>query len=409
MSAQRTLLEDLSPHGDAMGPLTGLVVADLSRVLAGPYATQILGDLGATVIKVESPAGDETRGWRPPELDGVSTYFLGVNRNKRDVVLDFGDEQDRADAQELLRRADVAIENFRPGSLRKFGLDYETVRGQNPAIVYASITGFGARDGARLPGYDLIVQAASGLMSLTGDPDGPAYRSGVSVFDITSGLHAVIGILAALRHRGRTGEGQHVEINLLSTALSVMANHSSSYVTTGAVPHRMGNAHPSLFPYEPLPASDGDIIIVAANDRQFRSLAQVIGRPELVDDRRFATADARNRNREQLRPLLIEALATRTTQEWFELLTDAGIACGPINSIDGGVGLADSLGLDPVVQVGGETGIPMIRNAIGLSATPPLYSSPPPDPGQDDDLVRRWLRSPADRPGDSPTPTEGDD
>ncbi|MBO0811177.1 MAG: CoA transferase [Microlunatus sp.] len=383
----------MSPHQGGVGPLTGLVVADLSRVLAGPYATQILGDLGATVIKVESPAGDETRGWRPPEHEGVSTYYLGVNRNKRDIVLDFGDEQDRADAQELLRRADVVIENFRPGSLRRFGLDYESASRDNPAIVYASITGFGSREGARLPGYDLIVQAASGLMSLTGDPDGPAYRSGVSVFDITSGLHAVIGILAALRHRDATGQGQHVEINLLSTALSVMANHTSTYLTTGTIPYRMGNAHPSLFPYEPLPASNGEMIIVAANDRQFGALTEVIGRPELAADDRFATADARNRNRAELRPLLVEALADRTIEEWFDLLTAVGVACGPINTIDGGVRLAERLGLDPVVRVGGDTGVAMVRNAISLSATPPLYSAAAPSQGQDDDLVRRWLRS----------------
>jgi crotonobetainyl-CoA:carnitine CoA-transferase CaiB-like acyl-CoA transferase len=404
VSAQRTRLdgvsgtptataEDLSPHRGATGPLAGVIVADLSRVLAGPYATQILGDLGATVIKVESPIGDETRQWRPPEHDGVSTYFLGVNRNKRDVMLDFADDQDRADAAELLRRADVVIENFRPGSLRKFGLDYESVSQRNPAVVYASITGFGSRDGAHLPGYDLIVQGASGLMSLTGDPDGPAYRSGMSVFDITSGLHAVIGILAALRQRDDTGLGQHIEVNLLSTALSVMANHTSTYVTTGSVPQRMGNAHPSLFPYEPLPASDGEIIIVAANDRQFHALATAIGKPDLASDARFATAESRNRNREELRPLLVAALADRTVEEWFGLLTAAGVACGPINGIDGGVRLAERLGLDPVVQVGGESGVPMIRNAISFSVTTPQYSAPAPGLGQDDDLVRRWLRS----------------
>src|SRR5690625_1041920 len=248
------------------GALRGLLVADFSRVLAGPFATQILGDLGADVVKVEAPVGDETRGWRPPERDGESTYYLGINRNKRDIALDFRVEEDRTLALELARRADVVIENFKPGGLAKFGLDYESVSATNERVVYASISGFGSAEGAHLPGYDLVVQAMSGLMSLTGDPDGPAYRSGVSVFDIMSGLQAVVGIMAALRHRDATGEGQHVEVNLLSTALAGMANHSSTYVAGGQVPYRMGNAHPSLFPYEPLPASDAELLVVAAND-----------------------------------------------------------------------------------------------------------------------------------------------
>ncbi len=281
-----------------------------------------------------------------PERDGVSTYYLGINRNKRDVVLDFGDEEDRTLAQELARRADIVIENFKPGGLRKFGLDYDTVSQANPSVLYASISGFGAAGGAALPGYDLVVQAASGLMSLTGDPDGQAYRSGLSVFDIMTGMQATIGILAALNHRNTTGLGQHIEVNLLSTALAAMANHSSTFVAGGKVPFRMGNAHPSLFPYEPLPASDGEIVIVAANDAQFRRLATALGIPDLPDDERFRTTEDRNHNRGELRPLLIEALSTRTIAEWFDILTEAGVACGPINTIDGGVALAERLGLN---------------------------------------------------------------
>lgn len=376
------------------GPLSGLLVADFSRVLAGPYATQLLADMGATVVKVEAPTGDETRGWAPPERDGVSTYYLGINRNKRDIVLDFRDADDRRNAQELARRADIVIENFKPGGLAKFGLDYASVAETNPGVVYASISGFGSAGGASLPGYDLIVQAASGLMSLTGDPDGPAYRSGVSVFDIMTGMQATVGILAALRHRSESGDGQHVEVNLLSTALSAMANHSSTFVAGGVVPFRMGNAHPSLFPYEPLPASDGEIVIVAANTPQFRTLATALGRPELVDDERFASTEDRNRNRDALRPLLVDALAERTVQEWFGVLTEAGVACGPINTIDGGVALAASLGLDPVVAVGtGDDAIPMIRNPITFSRTPVQYTSPPPTLGQHQDEIREWLET----------------
>lgn len=377
------------------GPLTGLLVADFSRVLAGPFATQVLADLGATVIKVESPGGDETRGWAPPERDGVSTYYLGINRNKKDVVLDFRDEGDRAMAQELAARADIMIQNFRPGGLVKFGLDYEAVAATNPGLIYSSISGFGAGAGARLPGYDLVVQAVSGLMSLTGEPDGPGYRSGVSVFDIMTGLHAAIGVLAALEHRRNTGEGQHVEVNLLSTALATMANHTSTYVAGGQVPLRMGNAHPSLFPYEPLPASDGQIVIVAANDPQFERLSKALGRPDLAQDERFVSTVDRNRNRAELLPLLQEALAERTVAQWFEILTEAGIACGPVNTVEGGVALAESLGLDPVVQVGqGQDAVPMIRSALGFSRTPVSYHSPPPRLGQDSAEIHAWLQAP---------------
>lgn len=375
------------------GPLSGLLVADLSRVLAGPFSTQILADMGAEVIKVESPVGDETRSWRPPERDGVSTYYLGINRNKRDVVLDFGNEEDLALAQELTSRADIVIENFKPGGLNKFGLDYESVSKNNPSVIYASISGFGTKEGAKLPGYDLIVQAASGLMSLTGDPDGPAYRSGVSVFDIMTGMQATVGILAALNHRNNTGEGQHVEVNLMLTALAAMANHSSTYIAGGEVPFRMGNSHPSLFPYEPLPAKDGDIIIVSANNAQFAKLCKVLDLEHLLEDERFIETRDRNVNRAELREYLVEALAKKSIQEWFKLLTDEGVACGPINTIQGGVELAKDLGLDPVVEVG-ENKIPMIRNAISFSKTPSQYLISPPELGQDSEAIKDWLKKP---------------
>jgi crotonobetainyl-CoA:carnitine CoA-transferase CaiB-like acyl-CoA transferase len=397
-SASNSVLDAAANSRDqaasAPGPLAGLLVADFSRVLAGPYATQTMADLGATVIKVEAPVGDETRGWAPPERDGVSTYYLGVNRNKRDIVLDFTDEDDRVVAQQLAQRADIVIENFKPGGLAKFRLDYESVRAGNPSVIYASISGFGSDKGASLPGYDLIVQAASGLMSLTGDPDGKAYRSGVSVFDIMTGMQATVGILAALNYRNLTGEGQHVEVNLLSTALAAMANHSSTFVAGGKIPFRMGNSHASLFPYEPLPAKDGEIVIVAANNVQFGRLAKALGLDDLPDDKRFRQTEDRNVNREQLRPLLVEALASRTIAEWFDILTAAGIACGPINTIDQGVALADRLGLRPVVNVGeGASAVPMIRNPIDFSLTPPSYVSAPPALGADNEVVRAWLKT----------------
>lgn len=377
------------------GPLSGLLVADLSRVLAGPFATQLLGDLGADIVKVEAPSGDETRHWIPPERDGISTYYLGINRNKRSVVLNFGDESDQELARELCRRADIVIENHKPGGLKKFGLDYDSIQAINPDVIYASISGYGTAGGAKLPGYDLTVQAASGLMSLTGDPDGPSYRSGVSVFDITTGLQSVIGILSALHHREKTGEGQHIEVNLLMTALAVMANHSSTYVASGEVPFRMGNAHPSLFPYEPLPCKDGDIIIVAANDGQFRKLTDVLGVPDLADDPRFSTSEERNRNRATLKPLLVEALSPKTRKEWFDVLSAAGVACGPINTIGQGIEFAKELGLEPIVQVGeGSDAIPMVRNAITFSKTPATYRSAPPALGAHSDDIKSWLSHP---------------
>ena len=254
------------------GPLSGLLVADFSRVLAGPYATMLLADLGAEVIKVEAPAGDDTRAWAPPVRDGVSTYYLAVNRNKRSVVLDLKDDVDVVLARELAGRADVMIENFKPGGLDRFGLGYDDVATGNPGVVYASISGFGTTERGRvLPGYDLIVQAMSGLMSLTGSPDTEPFRSGISVFDVMAGMHATIGILAALNTRHETGRGQHVEVNLLSSALSGMVNQTSAYVAGGVVPHRMGNTHPSLYPYEPIPCSDGELIITSARPASSRA------------------------------------------------------------------------------------------------------------------------------------------
>ncbi len=379
------------------GPLDGVLVADFSRVLAGPYCTMLLGDLGATVIKVESPSGDDTRTWMPPMRDGVSTYYLSINRNKRSVTFDLNKPEDLRLAHELAARADVFVENFKPGGLKRFGLDYEAVRQRNPGIIYASISGFGtAPQAASLPGYDLVVQAMSGLMSLTGDPDGPAYRAGISVFDVMAGLHATIGILAALNYRNSSGEGQHVELSLMASALSGLVNHSSAYVAGGVIPTRMGNAHPSLFPYEPLPTADTDLIIIAGNNGQFRKLCEVLGLTELPSDPRFAHNDDRTRNRDVLRPLLVERLRTKAAITWFRELTEAGVSCGPINNIAEGVEFARTVGLDPVVEVGsGNDAVPMVRNPISFSATPPRYELPPPTIGQDNEAVRAWLNRPS--------------
>lgn len=378
------------------GPLDGLIVADLSRVLAGPYASMLLADLGATVIKVESPGGDDTRTWMPPERDGVSTYYMSINRNKQSIVLDFKDADDIALVHELFRRSDVVIENFKPGGLAKFGLDYESAARINPALVYLSISGFGTADGAWIPGYDLVVQAVSGLMSLTGEPDGPPYRAGIALFDVMTGMHGTIGVLAALNQRRETGEGQHVEVNLLSSAMSGLVNHTAAYTAAGVVPTRMGNAHPSVYPYQPMPTKDRDVIIAAANDRQFQALCRVLEIPEVADDDRFRLNADRTANRDLLHPILLERLAVWSADDLFIELNKAGVPCGPINSIAEGVALAEQLGLAPRVTVGeGDRAVDLIRNPITLSAAEPAYHSPPPELGEHTDSIRDWLSGPA--------------
>lgn len=380
-------------HTGAARPLDGIVIADFSRILAGPYATMLLADLGAEVIKVEGPGGDDTRSWVPPiRPDGVSTYYTAINRNKKSIMLDLRDADDRCTAAAIARRADVLIENFKPGGLTRFGLDYPGVRESNPEIIYCSISGFGTDKGAGLPGYDLIVQAMSGLMSLTGDPDGSPFRAGISVFDVITGLHSTIGILAALRHRERTGQGQHIETNLMSSAMSGLVNQTSAYASGGVTPHRMGNAHPSLFPYEPLPTADDDLIITAGNNAQFRKLCEVLGIPAVADDPRFAENGDRTANREELRPLLLERLATKGARHWFDRLNEVGVPSGPINTIAQGVEYARELGLEPVVRAGtDEHAVPVIRNPITFSATPPRYESAPPALDEHGDAIRAWL------------------
>ena len=389
-----------APGNRPAGPLSGLLVADFSRVLAGPYCTMLLADLGADVIKVESPGGDDTRQWVPPVTgDGRSTYFLAINRNKRSVALDLKDSRDLGLARELARRADIFVQNFKPGGLARYGLDYESVQAANPAIIYASISGFGSGGGKDLPGYDLMVQAMSGLMSLTGDPSGPPFRAGISVFDVIAGLHTTIGILAALAHRNSTGEGQHVEASLLASALSGMVNQTSAWVTGGVVPFRMGNAHPSLFPYEPLPTGDGELIVTAGNDAQFGRLCEVIGAPELAADPRFARNEGRTEHRDELKPLLAERLQARTAAEWFHELIAAGVPCGPINTVDGGVAFAAEVGLEPVVTAGsGDAAVPSVRHPLTFSRTPPRYDLPPPQLDEHGEQVRAWLASPPPDP-----------
>lgn len=367
-------------------PLDGVVVADFSRVLAGPLACVNLADLGATVIKVERPgSGDDTRGWGPPWTAHSSSYFECANRSKQSVVLDLGDPGDLVLARELAQRADVLVENFRSGALRRRGLDYESVRVGNPGIVYCSVSGFGGD--ADLPGYDFLVQAMGGLMSVTGT-DEPA-KVGVALVDVLAAKDATIGILAALRAREQSGRGQRVEVNLLSSLLGSMANQASSYLTTGRAPRRMGNSHPSIAPYETLRCKDDVLALACGNDGQFRRLAEVLGIPELADDERFATNAERVHNRPELRAALEQRLGADTVEAWAARLTEAGVPAGPVGDLADGFKLAESLGLAPTVPVGDSP--PQVRHPIGYSETPVARYTAPPRLGQHSDEIRRWL------------------
>lgn len=374
-----------------MSALDGLLVADFSRVLAGPLAAMTLGDLGADVIKVESPAGDETRSWQPPTDDhGRATYFLTVNRNKRSVVLDLKDPGGLLLAQELARRADVLIENFKPGTMAKFALDYETVSMANPGIVYCSISGFGEAGGRGLPGYDPLVQALSGLMSVTGPAEGGGHKVGVALVDVIAGLNASTGILAALRARDRDRVGQRVTVDLLSTALAALANQGSSYLNTGTSPTRLGNVHPSIEPFSTFETADGPIMICAGNDTQFRELATTIGAPGLIEDPRFRTNSDRVNNRDELRTELESRLKLDSAGYWSGVLADAGVPAGPVNDVEAGFRLAESLGLDPVDEIDGVKGA---RSPLGLSATPAETRSRPPEIDEQGEEIRAWLKS----------------
>ncbi len=377
---------------EARAPLEGVLVADFTRVLAGPLATMTLGDLGADVIKLESPTGDETRTWIPPEsVAGESTYYLAVNRNKRSLVCDLSDPADAALARELADRADVLVENFKPGTLERFGLDYDSLRAANPGLVHCSITGFGDGEGASLPGYDPLLQALSGLMSITGPADREPSKVGVALIDVVSGQSAAIAILAALAVRARTGQGQRVEINLLSSALAALANQASGYLNAGVAAKRMGNVHPSIEPFATFATKNEPLMICVGNDRQFAALCEAIGAGKLATDARFATNPDRVANRETLRGLLEAKLAKQTATQWTERLRAAGVAAGPVNNIAEAFALADSLGLEPVDEI---DGVSTVTSPLGLRGTPPTTRRRPPRLGEHSDEIRAWLQRP---------------
>jgi crotonobetainyl-CoA:carnitine CoA-transferase CaiB-like acyl-CoA transferase len=368
--------------------LDGVVVADFSRVLAGPLATSMLADLGATVIKVERPGvGDDTRHWGPPWTATTSAYFDSANRSKESVELDLDDPDDHALAVELMTTADVVVENFRPGALAAKGLGHADMAGVNPGLVYCSISGFGSAEGASLPGYDFLVQAVGGLMSITGDADADPTKVGVALVDVLTSKDAVIGILAALNERHVSGTGQLVEVNLLSSLLGSLANQASSYLATGVAPGRMGNQHPSIAPYETLRCEDGIIAVCCGNDGQFARLAAVLGRAELATDPRFARNADRVAHRGELVPLLEDALAAGTSARWITELTAAGVPAGAVGDIASAFGLATDLGLQPRVDVGPDA-IDQVRHPITYSRTPVDTYRRPPRLGEHNETVR---------------------
>ncbi len=379
------------------GPLAHLTVLDLSRVLAGPWAGQLLGDYGADVIKVERPgAGDDTRTWGPPYAktadgqDGTdAAYFFCANRNKRSVTIDFTQPEGQRLVRELAARSDVVIENFKLGGLAAYGLDYAALSAEHPGLIYCSITGFG-QTGPYAPraGYDFLIQGMGGLMSITGrregEPgDGPQ-KVGVAVTDVLTGLYATTAILAALAHRERTGQGQHIDLALLDVGIASLANQTANYLFSGKLPQRMGNAHPNVVPYQDFPTADGDMIIAVGNDGQFAKLCVSLGRPDLPTDPRYATNAARINNRDTLIPALSEATRTRTTADWVTTFETRGVPCGPINTLDRV--FADphvqARGMQHAMERDGAT-LPLVANPVRLSQTPVSYRRAPPGLGAD--------------------------
>ncbi|MDP2452077.1 MAG: CaiB/BaiF CoA-transferase family protein [Polaromonas sp.] len=391
-------------------PLTGVRVLDLSRVLAGPWAGQLLADLGADVVKVEKPqGGDDTRAWGPPYLKDASgrdtteaAYFLCANRNKRSVAIDIATPAGQAQVRALAQQADVVLENFKVGGLKRYGLDYASLSAANPRLVYCSITGFGQTGPyAARAGYDFLIQGMGGLMSVTGRPDGEPgagpQKVGVALTDILTGLYATIAVQAALAEREKSGLGQHIDLALLDVQIACLANQASNYLAGQITPRRMGNAHPNIVPYQDFPTADGDIILAVGNDEQFAKFCKVADHPEWSADERFSTNAQRVANRAVLVPLLRQATVMRTSAEWITALEAAGVPCGPINRID-------EVFADPQVQSRGlhitmphalAGSVPLVANPIRLSGSPVTYQRPPPMLGQHTaEVLAQWLGMP---------------
>jgi formyl-CoA transferase len=363
-----------------MQPLQNIRVLDLSRVLAGPYCTMVLGDLGAEVIKVEPPEGDETRGWGPPFAGGESAYYLCVNRNKRGMVVNLKTDEGREILRDLALQSDVLVENFRPGTLKKFGLDFETLHELNPRLVYCSISGFGQTGSLKdMPGYDFMIQAMGGIMSITGEPNGEPMKVGVAVADLFAGQNAVISILAALQARTFTGEGQYIDIALFDSELGWLANVASNFLISGKNPKRYGNAHANIVPYQSFQSRDGWLVVAVGNDRQFESFCKVIGKPELSADERFSTNSARVQNREVLIPILKPIFLEKSVGDWLSLIGDQ-FPCGPINNFEQVFSMPHVKEREMLVEMQHPTigALPLVGSPLKMGSTPVSYRLPPP-------------------------------
>jgi len=386
------------------GPLDGLVVLDLSRILAGPTCTQLLGDLGAKVIKIESLAGDDTRQWGPPfavdaagQATDLSAYFMSSNRNKKSVAVDLTDRQVQATLHDLAGRADVVIENFKPGGLRKYGLDHETLCAAYPGLVYCSISGFGQTGPNRdKPGYDLMAQGFGGIMSITGEAGEEPMKVGVGVADVVCGLYAATGILAALRHRDATGEGQHIDLALVDTTMSWLVNQGLNYLTTGTSPTRAGNAHPNIVPYQVFATSDGYVIVAVGNDSQYARFCDYLGQPDWATDPRFATNSARLAHRDTLVPMIAESLMGRTMQDVIDGLEARKVPVGPVNTIEQALESDQAQAREMTISLPAPqtaTGeVRLIGNPLKFSRTPVSYRTAPPATGADTDAVLKRFR-----------------
>lgn len=361
--------------------LEGVRVLDFSRVLAGPYCTMMLGDLGADVIKVESPLGDDTRRWGPPYVGGESAYYLCCNRNKRGIVLDLSSDEDRDIARQLALKSDVVVENFRLGTMEKWGLGYDELSAHKPDLVYCQISGYG-RTGpdAHLPGYDYVIQGVGGIMSITGEANGPPMKVGVAIVDLTAGMFALSAILAALRVRDLTGQGQRIDMSLLDSHLAWLGNVGSNYLLSGEIPARYGNAHPNIVPYQAFATADGWVVVAVGNDGQWRRFCEAIERPDLLDDPRFATNAERIAWRDTLCPLLQEVLTARRSAEWLSLFEKADVPAGPVNSVDCALNMPQVEAREMVQEVAHPTLGPlrMVASPLKLESTPPTIRRHPP-------------------------------
>jgi len=391
------------------GALEGLVVLDLSRILAGPTATQMLGDLGATILKIENPksGGDDTRAWGPNYAVGtdgkntdLSAYFMCANRNKKSIAIDIATSEGQGIIRQLAARADIVVENFKPGGLAKYGLDYATMLKAHPELVYCSISGFGQTGpNSDKPGYDLMAQGYGGIMSLTGDADGPPMKVGVGIADVMCGMYATIGILAALRHLERTGEGQHVDVALVDTQMAWLINEGTNFLTSGKLPERRGNAHPNIVPYDVFTASDGHVIVAVGNDAQFKRFCDFLGHPELAESPLYATNGARIKNRIDLMLIIRPVLALRKMADIITGMEALSLPVGPINTVAGALQSDQAKARDMVVSIPNEAvksgAVSLLGNPLNLSRTPVTYRTPPPRFGQDtDEVIAEYIGTP---------------